>query len=429
MSLGRYNFAKLTRTLVLLVSTGVVAAQLAGCVGGNNGGSAGEGDADSGKQAVESENKAEGSGTGGSNQVAGLAAIDKANGLKNQLDSQAKEVDYVTGAAKKELESTGEGRRHHSGKKRRKNRSKASASRSGNSDRGASDKGSVEVVAQAQPSGKTTRASSSAPVSDQSMVTLATWNLENFFDTVDDPYEDEVLSQREYADKLGRVSAVLQEVDADIVGVEEIENDKILEEVSKRSGYPYFVLVPGNDKFRGINVGVLSKVPIRNYVSHAGDRFSSGGKRTAFSRDCLEVHFKHKSNLTLLANHFKSKRGGDQSDPKRLAQATRVKEIAESLKNYPVAICGDLNDTPNAKTLRPLLQTAGLTDVLGHLPESSRLSFFSKRYQSALDYIIVNDKLKPAVVKGSAKVCSDIPNISKASDHRPVKVTLNLDKI
>lgn len=266
---------------------------------------------------------------------------------------------------------------------------------------------------------------------NKQVITLATWNLENFFDTVDDPYNDDVLTEAEYGDKLTRVSSVLQEVNADIVGIEEIENAQVISDLSKRSGYPYYVLIPGNDRTRGINVGVLSKVPVRNTVSHIQDRFTQkDGKRSSiFSRDCLEVHFKHKSNFTLLVNHFKSKRGGAKTDAKRIAQSNRVKEIARSLSSYPVAICGDLNDTPDAKTLRPLLSCNFLTDVLGHLPEVERRSFFNTRYQSALDYILVNNKLKPAIVPGSARVCADIPEIEKASDHRPVKVAMDLSKI
>lgn len=266
---------------------------------------------------------------------------------------------------------------------------------------------------------------------NKQIITLATWNLENFFDTIDDPYNDDVLTEAEYADKLTRVSSVLQEVNADIVGIEEIENAQVISDLSKRSGYPYYVLIPGNDRIRGINVGVLSKVPVRNSVSHIQDRFTQkdGKRASVFSRDCLEVHFKHKSNFTLLVNHFKSKRGGAKTDAKRIAQSNRVKEIARSLSAYPVAICGDLNDTPDAKTLRPLLSCNFLTDVLGHLPEIERRSFFNTRYKSALDYILVNKKLKPAVVPDSAKVCADIPEIEKASDHRPVKVVFDFNKL
>ena len=261
-------------------------------------------------------------------------------------------------------------------------------------------------------------------------VTLATWNLENFFDAVDDPYNDEIVSAREYAEKLGGLSSVLQEVNADIVSVSEVEKGESLAELGRRSGYSYSLVVPGNDRYRGIQVGILSKIPLGPHVSHAKDKLQTeAGKETAFSRDCLEVHFKHPSQLTVLANHFKSKRGGAKSDAQRWAQAKRVREIAQGLANYPLAICGDLNEEPQNKPLQPLLSAPFLTDVLGHMPLEQRRTFFNERYQSALDYIIINDKLKPFLVTGSAKIYSNIPNIERISDHRPVKVEFDFSAL
>lgn len=303
------------------------------------------------------------------------------------------------------------------GSRKNKDSNKANSSKSSRSKNKASSKDKGTPIAEGTQESK------------QKRVTLATWNLENFFDTVDDSYKDDVLSEREYADKLSRLARVVQEVDADIIGVEEVEKQESLEELAERSGYPYVAFYPGNDHIRGINVGVMSRIPIRNYVSHARDRFGSGGERGAFSRDCFEVHFKHKSNFTLLVNHFKSKIGGDKSDSKRFLQAQRVVEIAKDLNNFPVAICGDLNDDPENKPLSPLIKCKFLTDTLGHLPKDQRLTFFSKKYQSALDYIFVNDKLKPAFVKNSVRIYTDIPDIDKASDHRPVKIELDFSKI
>lgn len=287
---------------------------------------------------------------------------------------------------------------------------------------------SADKKASGKSNRKGTDIAEGTKVSDRSKISMATWNLENFFDTNDDYYKDEVLSERQYGDKLNRLGSVIKGINADIVGVQEIETQGCLEDLAERSGYPYIVFYPGNDKIRGINVGVMSKIPIRNYVSHAKDRFGSNGSRGAFSRDCLEVHFKHTSNFTLLVNHLKSKLGGEESDAKRFQQAQRVVEIAEGLQSLPVAICGDLNDEPDSKALKPLTTCPFLTDVLGHLPRERRLSFFSKRYKSALDYIFVNNRLKPAIVPGSARVYNT-QEAGAASDHRPVRVDFDLSKI
>lgn len=340
--------------------------------------------------------------------------------------------------------------KHKKHKKHKKSKSSNNSSKSDKADKSSSSKDSNQKEdsgksdkskehskkdadsADKKASGKSNRKGTEIPegtkVSNQAKVSLVTWNLENFFDTNDDYYKDDVLTERQYGDKLNRLGGVLKGINADIVGVQEIETQGCLEDLAERSGYPYIVFIPGNDKIRGINVGVMSKIPVKNYVSHAKDRFGTGGSRGAFSRDCLEVHFKHTSNLTLLVNHLKSKLGGEESDGKRLQQAQRVVEIAEGLQSLPVAICGDMNDDPDSKPLKPLTTCPFLTDVLGSLPKDRRLSFFSKRHKSALDYVFVNNKLKPAVVPGSAKIFNT-PEAGAVSDHRPLRVDFDLSKI
>lgn len=259
---------------------------------------------------------------------------------------------------------------------------------------------------------------------------VATWNLHDFFDAVDDSYNDEVLSLREFASKLDSLKAGLDDVNADIVGVCEVENLACLRKLGERAGYPYVLLVPGNDRIRGINVGVLSRIPIKNYVSHTRDRFrNSAGRNGAFSRDCLEVHFAHSSRLTLLVNHLKSQRGQDKeaNDAKRASQAGRVREIAAGLSSVPVVIVGDMNADPDSPSLRPLLGAKFLTDVMQSIPAKSRVTFKNSRYTSALDYILVNQKLAPAVEANSVRIYAT-PNVARASDHRPVSVDLRLSR-
>jgi len=76
----------------------------------------------------------------------------------------------------------------------------------------------------------------------------------------------------------------------------------------------------------------------------------------------------NQQRLHLLCNHFKSKSGGEAgSDPRRQRQAERVAEILQDydLDQDLVIVAGDLNDTPDAASpLRPLLDVAGLHDVL-----------------------------------------------------------------
>ncbi len=258
---------------------------------------------------------------------------------------------------------------------------------------------------------------------------LATWNLHDFFDTVDDPNRDEVLTPREFATKIAIMTKVLKGMQADIVGVQEVENSECLARLAKEAGYGYSLVVEGNDQVRGIDVGVLSKIPIKNYVTHARERCysSSSGRGHSFSRDCLEVHFNHPSRLTMLVNHFKSKRGNEDSVSfdKRLSQATKAREIAKRLDAYPVVLVGDLNDDPESPALAPLIGKGGMFDALSCIDRRERVTFSKGRFHSSLDYIFFNQKLAPKMVKNSTRIVLG-KEVREASDHRPVFVDVIL---
>ena len=85
------------------------------------------------------------------------------------------------------------------------------------------------------------------------------WNTENFFDTKDEPKKDDtILTNEQFNQKLDNISSKIKEINPDIVGLCEVENIYVLEEIAKKADYKYFYLEEGNDP-RGIDVGVLSK--------------------------------------------------------------------------------------------------------------------------------------------------------------------------
>ncbi len=159
---------------------------------------------------------------------------------------------------------------------------------------------------------------------------------------------------------------VLKEIGADIVVVVEAEDRISLcrfnEQVLKLVGgdlYDQFMLIDGNDE-RGIDVGIMLRgAPSMNLVrSHVDDRDASG---KIFSRDCPEFHLVVNGfPLVILANHLKSKGYGKPADSnaRRKAQATRVREIYEQLRADGidnVVITGDFNDTLGSDPLSPLV--------------------------------------------------------------------------
>jgi endonuclease/exonuclease/phosphatase family metal-dependent hydrolase len=198
---------------------------------------------------------------------------------------------------------------------------------------------------------------------------------------------------------------VIAETNADIVVVVEVEDRPTLLRFNEQvlgaqfnAAYPHVMLIDGNDE-RGIDVGILSRFPIRSMKSHVDD-FNPNGERT-FSRDCPEylIDLPNGRKLMVLPNHFKSKRGGNgtAAQNKRKAQADRAHAIAvAALAQTPlVVIAGDLNDTPNFPPFAALFED-GFVDVQDHpsYPTDRPGTFDTGTKANKIDYLILSPKLR-----------------------------------
>ncbi len=258
------------------------------------------------------------------------------------------------------------------------------------------------------------------------LVRLATWNLHDLFDARDDPYDDEIRTDARLEADMEARARVIRELDADLLAVQEVETGALLQELARRTGYEQVVLLEGNDVQRGIDVGLLSRIPLHGSRTHVADllpRTRGAPREARFSRDCLEVHVAVPGGLVLLINHFKSQAfGGRRSEALRLAQARRVREIALDLAEVPLAVLGDLNAEPDSPSLAPLKQPPFL-DPLDVLPRRDRVTWRNGRRHSALDYILLNPALARRLVPGSVRILEG-EAIRAASDHRPVLLDL-----
>lgn len=262
-------------------------------------------------------------------------------------------------------------------------------------------------------------------------VRLATWNVANLFDTVDDPIDDTVLSPAAFQKKTGQVAAVLETLDCDFVALEEVEDLQCLTAVNDRLLHPYpqLGLIEGNDQDRGIDVAFLSRLPVSAVISHRHDDLPDEpgiSRHYKFSRDCLEVVLDTQPPVTVLVNHFKSQLGSKKdAAAKRHAQSGGVVRIAgEIATRRPQGlelVMGDLNDRPGSWSLQPL--TEPFVDVFEGIPESSRASHRSKHGRTALDHILISPDGLARVDK--ARVYQDLGK--PTSDHDPVAVTIRLD--
>lgn len=204
--------------------------------------------------------------------------------------------------------------------------------------------------------------------------------------------------------------------------------------------FPHTMLVDGNDP-RGIDIGLLSKFPILSVRSYA----DVGGDAPVFSRDCPEYHVALPGGavLVVLGNHLKSKGYGSlkASAELRQRQAEEVKRIYTSVRRNceHVAVCGDLNDSPDSRALAPLLTETDLRDVMTHDLYTGRPGTFGsgRSPRQKLDYILLSPALWQKVMavdverRGiyAPRSIASFPEVtaeSAASDHAAVWVDLEL---
>jgi endonuclease/exonuclease/phosphatase family metal-dependent hydrolase len=204
---------------------------------------------------------------------------------------------------------------------------------------------------------------------------------------------------------------VIRTVDADVIGVVEAETRLSLRDFSRvmlrRVGgqpYAHSMLVQGNDD-RGINVGLMTKDGFEFDVERTHIFDLADNDEPIFSRDCIEYQLRTSAGteLLVLVNHFKSKRGG--GDAKRLRQATRVKEIVnERLAQHPnLVVLGDFNDSPGSPNLEPLLEGTPLKDISTHAKFDDGGfpgTFGPQTAANKIDYILLSPSLMAKVTRG-----------------------------
>jgi predicted extracellular nuclease len=201
------------------------------------------------------------------------------------------------------------------------------------------------------------------------------YNLQNLFDTKDNPdTNDEEFTptgkqhwtERVLADKIQNLGEVIRMANADVVGVVEVENQEVLNQLLRDGlrgqGYVSAYAGPSDDD-RGIRCGVISKYPIINVKSHRvwDDSWQENGgvKKT---RDILEVTVRiTKGNfwqeVTYLVNHWPSRAGNPSFRNRiRLETAQKMKAIVQDLVNQDptklVISMGDFNDELQDESFR-----------------------------------------------------------------------------
>lgn len=186
---------------------------------------------------------------------------------------------------------------------------------------------------------------------------VVNWNVQTFFDSKKDGIEyDEFIASKtwgteSYTERLKRLSDSIKILDADVLVMEEIENEGVIHDISnflagewnQKKIYRYACFA--KDSGSSIGCGVLSRYPLYNMTVHAMD--IRGNEVMPKMRPLIQLTVrKGNRNLTLFVNHWKSMSGGEEeTEVWRLRQESVLSNRIQIAQNRGDAIlaCGDFN--------------------------------------------------------------------------------------
>ncbi|MDH4468722.1 MAG: hypothetical protein QE271_11750 [Bacteriovoracaceae bacterium] len=156
-----------------------------------------------------------------------------------------------------------------------------------------------------------------------------------------------------YAAHIKTIADVIRQYEGngpDILVMQEVENAQVLKDLIKElsaQNYKYFALIENTDA-RGIDVGVISKLPIKKSALH-----NPGPEYQGVKRGILQVDFQvGKSVITILGNHWPSPRSANTENA-RINASKHFRSLANSLTSDLVIGTGDFNTTDQENTSKP----------------------------------------------------------------------------
>lgn len=277
----------------------------------------------------------------------------------------------------------------------------------------------------------------SANAQKKSSLSIGFYNVENLYDTKDDPGVDDAeflpdsknqWTQERYKKKLENLSQVIDSMGngPSILGLCEVENREVLEDLIKTDrlkAKEYGIVHENSPDRRGIDVALIYKKSDFKPIYHQIVRLVKEDEPNFLTRDILLV----KGSLNnvpvyFMVNHWPSRRGGEGvSVPKRVFAAKTARMVMDTIlaKNAQSAIVlmGDFNDEPIDSSIAKVLGASPILEsekpycfnLMGPLKAGGDGSHYYNNTPHMLDQIIVTPTLLKEntpmrVKKGSASV-------------------------
>ena len=203
---------------------------------------------------------------------------------------------------------------------------------------------------------------------DLTSCSVGFYNVENLFDTEDDPYINDTdflptgklaWTTNRYQGKLQHIKDVMDSLNKEhtlaLFGMAEVENRSVLEDLLEKDT-TYQIIHYNSSDHRGIDVCLLYNAkyftPLISYLSS----YKSDENSNVSLREVLVVKgLLWNDTIHILVNHWPSRREGEaKSEHKRIAAASVIQRLIDSISmnsSSNIIIMGDFNDQPNDKSI------------------------------------------------------------------------------
>ena len=250
--------------------------------------------------------------------------------------------------------------------------------------------------------------------------TVMSYNVENLFDTVDDPKvpDEEFLPASEkkwdnekYQKKLADIARVISEVNPlelpEVVGLLEVENQQVLEDLVNTGNLKekYAIIHEESPDYRGIDVALIYRKDAFREITHEVLPVIFPDDPEFKTRDILHVTGRIKNKTVhVFVNHWPSRIGGDEkTEPKRVLAASvlkkKVDEICAADPKSRIIIMGDMNDEPANKSLKETLgaespdSKALLVNLMMPDDAGGKGTYFYSGNWNMLDNLVVSESV------------------------------------
>ena len=215
--------------------------------------------------------------------------------------------------------------------------------------------------------------------------TIAFYNVENLFDTINNPLKNDEASpimklktnkSKVYWDKIDKIASVISQIGFEktktgpaIIGLAEIENKAVLEDLVKSkflAKMNYEIIHYESPDKRGIDVALLYQEKYFKPIHH--ESFTPSIFRNnfrVFTRDQLLVSgYLDDELIHVIVNHWPSRSGGEAAtrilrEKAAFQNVKIIEKIKETSPKAKIFSLGDFNDGPRNSSFKKVLKTKG----------------------------------------------------------------------